>query len=323
MRRTPLWLVEKLNPHIMRLIKLQIDLSIQVQKLMTTTTDQQQQQTLANKISSSNNHPTIFHELLQPDSLLPTQDRTLTHLVGEAQAIVAAGQVTTTHFLNTTAFHILSQPKILSTLQKELNTAISSSSPPKDGEDETFLPPLQILEQLPYLSAIILEGYRLSYGVTHRLQRISPDEDLIYEEDKKNQHQKNKIYVIPRGTPMSMTSIFMHMNPEIFPRPKEFEPERWLDDNSPSSPSDGSSSADDGAKKHLSNYLVNFSKGTRGCLGQHLASAEIHLTLAAIFSGKRFELELYQTTREDVDVEHDFFNPQPKKGAVGVRVFVN
>lgn len=134
-----------------------------------------------------------------------------------------------------------------------------------------------------------------------------------------------KEFVIPRGTPMSMTSIFMHMNPEIFPRPKEFEPERWLDSSSSPSADDGASpSANDGAKKqNLSNYLVNFSKGTRGCLGQHLASAEIHLTLAAVFSGKRFELELYQTTREDVDVEHDFFNPQPKKGAVGVRVFVN
>lgn len=123
---------------------------------------------------------------------------------------------------------------------------------------------------------------------------------------------------------MSMTSIFMHMNPEIFPRPREFVPERWLDYSSSPSSSDGSSSsADDGTKKQKSNYLVNFSKGTRGCLGQHLASAEIHLTLAAVFSGKRFDLELYQTTREDVDVEHDFFNPQPKKGAVGVRVFVN
>lgn len=124
---------------------------------------------------------------------------------------------------------------------------------------------------------------------------------------------------------MSMTSIFMHMNPEVFPRPREFEPERWLDSSDSPSPSDGSSSSSpSGSKqKQLSNYLVNFSKGTRGCLGQHLASAEIHLTLAAIFSGKRFELELYQTTREDVDVEHDFFNPQPKRGAVGVRVFVN
>lgn len=312
MRRTPLWLVEKLNPHIMRLIKLQIDLSIQVQKLMMTT-DQQQDQSNANKIPSSNNHPTIFHELLQPDSLLPTQDRTLTHLVGEAQAIVAAGQVTTTHFLNTTAYHILSQPKILKQLQQELKTAMDGKS--------SFLPPLQTLEKLPYLSAIILEGYRLSYGVTHRLQRISPDEDLIYE-DKKNEHHQKKTYVIPRGTPMSMTSIFMHENPQIFPRPKEFEPERWLDSDSSSSPSDGASPS--ASKQHrLSNYLVNFSKGTRGCLGQHLASAEIHLTLAAIFSGKRFELELYQTTREDIDVEHDFFNPQPKKGAVGVRVFVN
>lgn len=152
-----------------------------------------------------------------------------------------------------------------------------------------------------------------------RNKYTNENEEPHKNKGKNKGKNEGKIYVIPRGTPMSMTSIFMHENPEIFPRPREFEPERWLDSCSPSSSSSGASS-----KQHqLSNYLVNFSKGTRGCLGQHLASAEIHLTLAAIFSGKRFDLELYQTTREDVDVEHDFFNPQPKKGAVGVRVFVN
>lgn len=274
MRLTPLWLVERLNPHIMRLIKLQIDLATQVQKHMTG-------HSIEGKVSD---HPTIFHELLQPGSL-PAEEQTVDHLVGEAQAIVAAGQVTTTHYLNTTAYHVLAQPTIVGRLKAELKQAMPEGN----------LPGLQALEQLPYLSAIVLEGYRVSYGVTHRLQRISPDEALIYGP-----------YVIPPGTPMSMTSIFIHDNERIFSDPKSFNPERWLEP---------------GAKEKLSKYLVNFSGGTRGCLGQYLASAEIYLTLAAIFS--RFDFEIYKTTREDIDVAHDFFNPQPKKGSVGLQAIVN
>ena len=57
------------------------------------------------------------------------------------------------------------------------------------------------------------------------------------------------------------------------------------------------------------------------CLGMNLAYAEIHLTLAAVF--RRFDLELFETTREeDVDIAHDFFNPSAKVDSKGVRVLV-
>lgn len=212
-------------------------------------------------------HPTIFHELAHTNDL-PPEERTLLRLVDEGQSIVAAGQVTTTHFLYSTVYHTLANPDILAKLRAELLEAMPDGS----------LAPLQRLEQLSYLAAVVSEGFRMSPGVTHRSQRVSPDTELIFHE-----------HVIPAGTPVGMTSIFMHENPKCFPEPKVFRPERWLIP---------------GSRDRLDKYLVNFGRGTRGCLGRQLALAEIYLTLAAIF--RRFDLELYETTRDDVDVAHDF-----------------
>ncbi|KIW89319.1 uncharacterized protein Z519_10173 [Cladophialophora bantiana CBS 173.52] len=273
MKLVPLWLVERINPHIMRLINFQIGLTQQVAEIM-------KDKDTSNKNQS---HPTIFHELIHTREL-PPEEKTLEHLVDEGQSVVAAGQVTTTHYLNTTAYHILANLDVLDKLKAELGEAMP------DGK----LPSLQKLERLPYLTAVVYEGFRMSYGVTHRLQRVSPTEPLIYHD-----------YVIPAGTPVSMTSIFMHENTKYFPEPKVFKPERWLNP---------------GSRDRLEKYLVNFSKGTRACLGRHLAEAEIYLTLAAVF--RRFDLKLYETTRDDIDVAHDFFNPQPRRGSRGLRVMV-
>ena len=228
-------------------------------------------------------HPTVFRELL--DSDLPREEVTIERLADEAQTVVAAGQVTTAHFLKLTTFFILEDPEIHRKLKRELKSAM-----PSDGS----LPPLSKLEPLPYLSAVISEGFRKSYGVTQRLPRVSPDAPLVYKD-----------WVIPPGTPVGMTSIFMHDNPENFPNPQVFNPDRWLKADS---------------ERRLGKYLVNFSKGTRSCLGLNLAKAEIYLTLAAVFH--RFDLELYETDRSDVDIVHDYFNPSPKDDTKGVRVLV-
>ncbi|KAL9076752.1 MAG: hypothetical protein Q9161_000737 [Pseudevernia consocians] len=81
---------------------------------------------------------------------------------------------------------------------------------PEDG-----LPPKwQQLEQPSYLNAVVNEGLRMSYGVTHRLQRISPDVALQYKD-----------WTIPINTPVGISSPLMHVNPEIFPNPEKFSPE--------------------------------------------------------------------------------------------------
>lgn len=103
-----------------------------------------------------------------------------------------------------------------------------------------------------------------------------------------------------------MTSILLHDNQDLFPEPKVFRPERWLQP---------------GAQR-LEKYLVNFSKGSRACLGQNLARAEIPLTLAAVFGGC-FDFKLFETDRSDVDLKHDFFNPCSKLDSKGVRVTIS
>jgi cytochrome P450 len=226
---------------------------------------------------------TVFGELL--DSNLPPEELTVPRLADEAQTVVAAGQVTTTHFLKLTSFYVLANPEILRRLKEELKSAM-----PSDGG----LPPISKLEQLPYLSAVISEGFRKSYGVTQRLPRVSPDAPLVY-----------KSWVIPPGTPVGMTSILMHDNPELFPNPQVFDPDRWLKND---------------AERRLGKYLVNFSKGTRSCLGMNLAKAEIYLTMATIFH--RFDMELFETDWSDVEIVHDHFNPVPKKDSRGVRVLI-
>lgn len=86
-------------------------------------------------------------------------------------------------------------------------------------------------------------------GVSHRSARIARDENLVYTTaDGKKQ------WIIPRGTPIGMTSMINHYNETLFPRPEEYTPERWLLEN--------------GQVNHaLEKNLIAFGRGTRNCVG--------------------------------------------------------
>lgn len=114
---------------------------------------------------------------------------------------------------------------------------------------------------------------------------------------------------IPAGTTVGMDAYHMHTNEAVFPDPLEFKPERWL--GSPTGP---------GGVHPLSHYLVPFSRGSRACVGIHLAYMEMTTALATIF--RRHELELFETTRGDVDFVLDFIRPMPQRGSRGVRFIV-
>ncbi|KAH0541570.1 hypothetical protein FGG08_003982 [Glutinoglossum americanum] len=272
----PDWFSVWLNPAIMYLIVFKRDVGKQIQTIMEGKNDDY-------KTAS---HPTIFHELLESD--LRPEEKTFVRLTEEGQTVVGAGIITTAHVLKQTTYYLLADPEVLRKLKAELAAAKTRAGTPSI--------PLKQLEQLPYLTGVINEGLRLSYGVSHRLQRVSPDAPLAFRQ-----------WSIPAGIPVSMTSVHLHDNATIFPSPGAFKPERWL--------------LPPAEKIRLEKYLVPFSKGTRACAGMNLAYAEIHLTLAAVFGGE-LELELYETGSEDVLVVHDFFNPSARTDSKGVRVVV-
>ena len=87
----------------------------------------------------------------------------------------------------------------------------------------------------------IKEALRLSYGAPGRLPRVVPPSGHTVAG-----------YHIPAGTVVSHSNYVYHNDPEVFDRPEEFVPERWL-------------AAD---TKAMDRQLLSFSKGSRSCLGK-------------------------------------------------------
>jgi cytochrome P450 len=237
----------------------------------------------------------VMDELL--DSTLPEAEKSDERLLLEATVLVNAATETTAWNLSLCTFYIYRQREIMKKLRSELQK-ISS-----DGE----IPSLSKLEGLPYFSAVIAETLRHSFGPVSRLPRIFPAEATQLHS---SYNGKPVTYFVPPGTVVSMTSIYVHMNPKLFPNPHEFAPERWLD-------------GEGKRKREMEKYLLTFSKGTRMCLGMNLAYAELYICLAAIVLRVGEQMELFETTLKDVTPEFDSFAMRPYRGSQGIRVVIN
>ena len=141
-------------------------------------------------------------------------------------------------------------------------------------------------------------GLRLSYGEVARSPRLHRNKPLHY-----------RSWTIPPGVPVSSNTLGIHHNENVYPDSFAFKPERWL--NNPKGP--------DGTKS-LSRYMATFSRGTRMCLGLQLGYAEIELMVAALL--RRFDFQLFETDRSDVDCYYDQIAPGVHPDSQGVRVLV-
>ncbi|RDW76745.1 cytochrome P450 [Aspergillus mulundensis] len=228
---------------------------------------------------------TILTSIIQSD--IPRSEVAPERLQHEAISLMGAGIETTMRALTLSIFHITNTPWVNQRLREELNAAIP---------DPANLPSWEALEQLPFLAACINESLRLSYGASGRLPRTL------------NEPTQYKEHIIPPGTVISMDIPSVSHDEDIFPDSHTYNPARWLD--SPRAP-DG---------RLLTRYLVSFSRGPRSCVGMQLAYAELYIGLASLI--RRFDFELYETDRSDVDLARDRFIPRAKAASKGVRVLV-
>ncbi|KAH9989606.1 cytochrome P450 [Xylariaceae sp. FL0662B] len=146
---------------------------------------------------------------------------------------------------------------------------------------------IKALEKLPYLTSIIMEGMRQSPAIGSRMACIAPDRDLFCGNLR-----------IPAGTPVGMTTILMHTYETLYPDPLSFNPDRWMDPE---------------ARKKVDKTYAPFSKGTRICLGMHLAWAEMYLILAVLV--QRFDFKFQDIEAKGFEMESDQFIISVKAGA--------
>ena len=191
--------------------------------------------------------PTLFRHLLNSD--LPPSELSDQRLSREAQVLIGSGTITTAGTMGFIVYHIMSNPAIKERLQAELKDVMAGYPQQR--------PTWAQLEKLPYYQAVLKESFRfvfqpisvfenpltlrrLSFGTMHRRPRVSPKQDLRFKD-----------WVIPAGVPVGMSAYFQHRDSQIFPRPMEFLPERWLEDVTPA----------------MNYNYIPFSRGSRYCLG--------------------------------------------------------
>ncbi|KAI9148249.1 Cytochrome P450 monooxygenase TRI4 [Paramyrothecium foliicola] len=241
--------------------------------------------------SDSSSSKSVYYSVLD-NPILSAPDKALLRLEQEGALLVLAGTESPAKSLNTIFYHLLANPQIMSKLREELNTVARPASWAQ-------------LERLPYLTAVIEEGHRLSFGVTARTARIAR-ETLTYTPTSYAAHSSSsgKSLKIPAGTPMSTTTLSAHTAPSVFPDPFVFDPERWL--------------GEEGRK--LQKYQMSFGKGSRKCLGIELARAEMCLVTAALVQG--FDMKLWMTKASDVAFVHDYHVSMPSMEFKGLEATI-
>lgn len=238
---------------------------------------------------SSKAFPVIMNEVYKSEDL-PASEKTPQRLFEEITILVGAGSETTSYTLLNITYYVLANPDILSKLQAELKQNFTAA------QVHDVLSYKQ-LEALPYLTAVITEGLRIASAVSGRFPRINRFHPMTYQSPRPD----SKTYVIPPGSVISMSHREIHYNPEIYPSPSTFDPERFVGEN----------------KAANMKWFSAFGRGPRGCVGQNLAWAELYMVIGNLFA--RFELRLAEGVEEaDVLTKHDCFSPFIDAGRRGV-----
>jgi len=206
------------------------------------------------KLLDSASHRIIYSEFLNPENNKGHPTPTALRLQHEALVLFAAGSHTVGTTLMVGAYHLLRSPDVKQKVVEELLVAWPVLDQP---------PSYEKLEKLPFLTAVIKETLRIAVPTPAGLPRVVPPSGAVISGTK-----------IPGGAVVSQSALFVSFSEEVFERPHEFLPDRWLQPGS----------------KSLENWIVVFSKGPRSCLGINLAYCELYLALAHVF--RRFDLRL-------------------------------
>lgn len=198
------------------------------------------------------------HDLLQtlveavddsPQSPFQTSD-----LLDEVVVLLTAGSETTANTEIILLMLLAKHPDKLAKLHRE----IDQFYPDPDRETTAELAP-----QMRYLQACIDETMRLFPAMASGSPRETTENTTALG------------YHIPKGTTVFPTTATLHRQPELWDRPDEFIPERWLELAADQKPSEMP--------------FYPFSAGSRVCIGKHFALQEMYLSVVSLL--RRFDLE--------------------------------
>ena len=198
----------------------------------------------------------------------------------QCKAVMFAGTDSTSVKLATIIFHLVQNPSVQESLRLEFGTL--GANPATD------------LQTLPYLRAVIKEGLRVGMANPACFTRIVPPGDGF---DVGGTH-------IAAGTTVGLAAYTLHHNPELFPEPFAFHPERWLDERKDTQGGQSDLLAEK-RNRDRERDMVPFGVGSRMCIARNLAMQELFMAVRALVESR--VLDGARTCKESIELE-EFFN---------------
>lgn len=186
-------------------------------------------------------------------------------LISHAFTLFTAGHETTTAALTWTIFLLCQHPAVYGSLLDELENALHGAPPA----------PAQVRE-LPLLDAVLKEGLRLLSPATVGMRRTTEACELGG-------------FALPQGVTVIFSQFVTHRDPELYPQPDDFLPERWFS-----------------IKPGPYDYIP-FSAGSHRCIGAEFAMHEMKTVLATLLQQLRLAVQ------PDAALNVNF-TMQPKRG---------
>ncbi|ETN66704.1 cytochrome P450 4C1 [Anopheles darlingi] len=193
----------------------------------------------------------------------------------EVDTFMFEGHDTTTSGIAFTFYQLAKHPDIQERLFQEIIDTL--------GPDYRTVPlTYSTLQNFKYLDMVVKESLRLLPPVSIIGRRLVEDLEL------------NGV-TVPAGTDITIPIYVIHRNPEVFPDPERFDPERF---------------ADESTQRRGPYDYIPFSIGSRNCIGQRFALMEMKITLVRMVSHYRIHPG---TTMHEVRLKTDLVL-RPDKG---------
>ncbi|XP_037057665.1 cytochrome P450 3A31 [Peromyscus leucopus] len=209
-----------------------------------------------NRLDSNQKHRVDFLQLMMNTHNNSKDDeshKALSDMEIIAQSIIFifGGYETTSNTISFVLYLLATHPDIQKKLQEEIDETLPNKASPSYDK----------VMEMEYLDMVLNETLRL-YPIANRLERVC-----------KQDVEMDGVF-FPKGSIAMIPVYALHHDPQYWPEPKEFRPERFSKEN----------------KGNISPYVyLPFGNGPRNCIGMRFALMNMKLALTKVLQNFSFQ----------------------------------
>ncbi|XP_044261778.1 probable cytochrome P450 6a13 [Tribolium madens] len=188
---------------------------------------------------------------------------TLDEVASQAIVFFAAGFETSSTLMTFAFYELAKNPDIQTKLREEINSVLA-----KYNNEISY----DAIQDMKYLNQVVDETLRLHPPAAQTSRRCIkdykiPDQDVV----------------IKKGTSVTISILGIHHDPEYYPDPEKFDPERFTEEN----------------KSLRHNYaFLPFGEGPRNCIGMRFGLLQSKMGLVALI--KNYKFTVNKKTKEPI-----------------------